>query len=149
MHCPKPKKIYISNIFFIDNGKICEVRVLSIISCSGTCFEIGGKHNFWAWLWLCSMVNVMVMLCSILQGWYFNPHFFLVYFGQSLKPKRAWIQVLCGAFMADCLKLWILLIFIVFSFLLFWMENFLRPLQVMMFWMISTIVEKSKNTQEN
>ena len=142
MHCPKTKRRYIFDIFFIDNCKIYEVRVLSIISCNGTCFEIGNKHKFWSWLWLCSMVNVMVMLCIILQGWDFNIHFFLVYFGQSLKPKRAWIEVLCGAFMAVCLKLWIILIFIVFSFLLFWMENFLRPLQVMMFWMISTTVEK-------
>ena len=93
MHCPKPKQRYIYDIFFIDNCKICEVRVLSIISCSRTCFEIGGKQNFehgygyvawlmsWlcrvvngyvAWLmsWLCSMVNAMVMLCSILQGCY-------------------------------------------------------------------------------
>lgn len=69
-----------------------------------------------------------------IQGWDFNPHFFVVYFGQSLKPKRAWIQFLSGAFMAVCLKPWITLIFIVFILLLFlsWdlMENSLRPLNL-------------------
>lgn len=62
----------------------------------------------------------------------FNPHFFVVYFGQSLKPKRAWIQFLSGASMAVCLKPLRTLFFIVFILLLFWswdsMENSLRPL---------------------
>lgn len=60
----------------------------------------------------------------------FNSHYFVVYLGQSLKSKRAWIQYLSGAFMAVWLKpLWTL-IFIVFILLLFWswdsLENSLR-----------------------
>lgn len=60
----------------------------------------------------------------------FNSHHFVIYLGQSLKSKRAWIQYLSGAFMAVWLKpLWTL-IFIVFILLLFWswdsLENSLR-----------------------
>ena len=113
----------------------------------------------------------MSWLCyNILQGWDFNPHFFVVYFGQYLKPKRAWIQVLFGAFLVVFLKLWITLIFIVFILLLFWswdwMENSLRPLnlgvrkkkffflwfswcislQIMMNWMVSSTIARF-NTQ--
>ena len=94
-----------------------------------------------------------------IQGWDFNPHLFVVYFGQYLKPKRAWIQVLSGAFLVVCLKFWITLIFIVFILLLFcsweWMENSLRPLNLgvrkkkLFFSMIQLVYKFANNDELN
>ena len=62
MHFPKPQQRYISDIFLIDNCKICEVRLLYIISCSETCFEIGGKHKFWAIDFIFVLIHLLFLL---------------------------------------------------------------------------------------
>ena len=87
MTCTDPS--HSKDILLIENCKICEVRVLSIISGSGTYFEIGGKHKFWA----IDSIFVLVYLLFLLKGF--------ILFKIVLYEYRDFFQVF-GLFLCYC-----------------------------------------------